>query len=85
MPAITPKSVLYGVGALGGVYFVGTQMKDFKTPGIRSLEERHTVAGGAPGHQPAQRTKMGSKDQVVGMQEEMKGVYIPFLRDHVEN
>lgn len=59
-----PKTLLYAAGALGGGYVVLNSMSDFKTPGIRNIEARHSSAGGADSHTPAGGTKMGDKDAV---------------------
>lgn len=58
---------------LGVVYFAGTQMKDFKTPGVRNIERRHTAAGGADNHTPAIASKLGDETSVDGRQETQKG------------
>ena len=64
---------------LGGIYFIGTQMNDFKTPGIRNIERRHTAAGGAGTHTPAIGSKLGDEHQTEGRQETQKGELPSFI------
>ena len=73
------RARFYGlVGAgIAGVYFVGSQMNDFKTPGVRNIERRHTAAGGAASHTPAQASPLGDEHATDGRQETQKGVSIP--------
>ena len=68
------RTLAISAAGLGGVYFIGTRLDDFKTPGMRNIERRHTAAGGAPHHTPAQGSKMGSEEEAEGRQETQKGV-----------
>ena len=67
------RTLAVTAAGLGGVYFVGTRLNDFKTPGVRNIERRHTSAGGADTHTPAIASKMGDEEAVMGRQETQKG------------
>lgn len=75
MPALPRAKNIALIGAVGaGIYYVGSSMKDFKTPGIRNIEARHTAAGAAPDHTPATHTPMGKADDVTPAQATVKGM-----------
>ena len=69
------RTLAISVAGLGVVYFAGTQIKDFRTPGVRNIERRHTAAGGGHNHTPAIASKLGDENSVEGRQETQKGMH----------
>lgn len=61
-----PRVLAIAGGALGVGYVAISMMGDFKTPGMKNIENRHTAAGGAPSHTPARASPMGREDLTVG-------------------
>ena len=76
---ITANKVLATCAGLGGIYYVGTQMHDFKTPGIRNIEKRHIAAGGAAGHTPAMASKMGDEESTEGRHGSNQGTFLSLV------
>ncbi|KAI9663483.1 MAG: hypothetical protein M1831_002492 [Alyxoria varia] len=75
MPPL-PKANTVGAACIGltAVGYTFYRMEDFKTPGIRNIEKRHSAAGGADTHTPAGGTKMGDENSMQGKQETEKGM-----------
>lgn len=55
-------------GAAAAIYAASSFIPNFKTPGVKNLEERHTAAGGSPHGTPAQASKLGNSQLVEGRQ-----------------
>ena len=53
-----------GAGPEG--YVALSRMDNFKTPGIRNIEARHSAAGGGDNHTPASASPMGRSDLTEG-------------------
>ena len=60
-------------------------MEDFKTPGVRNIEKRHSAAGGAHTHTPAGGTKMGDENSTQGRQETEKGMSSKYFQENFGN
>ena len=67
------RTLAIGGAVVGGLTFALYQMEDFKTPGVRNIERRHTAAGGGPTHTPASGTRMGDENDVRGRTVTQKG------------
>lgn len=72
-PPITPLTmaasrplILMGAGIAGGIGLLVYGRDDFKTPGIKNIENRHSAAGGAPSSTPARASKMGDQNSGAG-------------------
>jgi len=68
--------VLATVGAAGGMgYLAITYMGDFKTPGMKNIENRHAAAGGGHTHTPSIASKLGDEQDVATRAEKDKGMW----------
>lgn len=68
-----PRSVVIAAGTVCAGVFIVSRMDNFKTPGVRNIENRHSAAGGGHSHTPAGGSPLGKEDQVGGRQLEEKG------------
>jgi len=55
-----------GAGIAGGIGLLVYGRDDFKTPGIKNIENRHAAAGGSHSSTPAQASKMGDQEDGAG-------------------
>jgi len=58
--------LLMGAGIAGGIGLLVYGRDDFKTQGIKNIENRHTAAGGSASSTPAQASPMGNQSDGAG-------------------
>ena len=70
--------VMATIGAAAGVgYLAFNYMGDFKTPGMKNIENRHAAAGGGHTHTPSIASKLGDEQDVATRAEKDKGKFDP--------
>jgi len=65
MSASRPVLLMAG-GIAAGIGLLVYGRDDFKTPGIKNIENRHAAAGGGHSSTPAQASPMGNQDDGQG-------------------
>lgn len=65
MSASRPVILMAG-GIAAGIGVLVYGRNDFRTPGIKNIENRHSAAGGSDSSTPAQASMMGNTESVEG-------------------
>ncbi|GAB7332889.1 hypothetical protein MBLNU13_g04605t1 [Cladosporium sp. NU13] len=82
MPALTPRNIAIGAGAVGAVAFlfprsikkVAPMENMFETQGVKNVGDRYAAQGGSNTHLPAVATPRGDPENTISNQTHAKGI-----------